>query len=74
MGMMQGPVTKPAVRLQYILLFLMFVVSAVGMVVEFLLGHYVTWVQWVMGCMTVAHLVTGWGAWKYGAPYYTRRT
>lgn len=69
MGMMSGPTTKPAVRLQYIMLFLLFVVSGIS----WLFGDPATWTQWTMGAIVIAHLVTGWGAWKYGAPYYTRR-
>lgn len=70
MGMMTGRNTKKAVRIQYAMLFLAFVISGGS---YWLFSGSPTEAQIIMGMLILGHLLLGWGAWRNGAPLYTMR-
>jgi hypothetical protein len=69
MGLMRGPLTKPEVRAQYILWFVMFVVSGLSWTFD----QAASIAQILMSGLVLVSILTKWKEWRYGAPPHTQR-
>lgn len=66
MGMMAGKIVKQTIRWQYVAWF-------VALVISVLYGSPVTFGHLVLTAGLVFYLLTGFGAWRHGMPWYAVR-